>query len=240
MAGGARAARVEATVLARPGAPTSGTSLADRIERSREALAEAFAREVGRSPSARDLSRLLVIDSFPTYLDALAATLRSAAPGETGLDEARTGIEDNHVYQRIRLGYDRREVEAEYERILRLVEGLGGDGPPPAEELERLRLRVSVAADGRSVQAKPTWPLVATAIGMVAGGEGFTVPRVTVSVASETAAGTGLVVLARAGGVSGMSGRVAEALNAAAWRLAQAGVTMTATPWERYSRSRKA
>lgn len=109
-----------------------------------------------------------------------------------------------------------------------------------AEELRRVRLRVRVAPDGRSVQARPTWPIVLTAIGVVTGSGGFLMPKVTVAVESEGPGGVEISVRCRRGDdLGGLGGRVAKALNAVAWRLACSGVVLTVTPWERYAPPRK-
>lgn len=108
------------------------------------------------------------------------------------------------------------------------------------EELRRRRLRVRAAPDGLSLRAKPYWPIVATVIGIAVGEVDSWMPKLDISVAAQTPTGTTVTVLVRADGFTGMKERVTQALNATAWRLAHQGVTLTATPWERYSRFRKA
>lgn len=108
-----------------------------------------------------------------------------------------------------------------------------------AEEFRRRSLWVSVRADGRSVKVKPALPIVATIVGLAVGGGDVSGARLTVTVESESPERTELRVLCEGGGLSVFARRVAKALNAFAWRLAQNGVVLTATPWERYSRFRR-
>lgn len=110
-----------------------------------------------------------------------------------------------------------------------------------AEELRSRRQRVKVTRDGRSVRAKNRWPLIAIVIGIVTtvGADPFSTSVMTATVTADDASGATVTVVVRSGGLGGMRTPVTDALNATAWRLAQQGVVLTVTPWERYTRFRR-
>jgi|GEM_PF-4648047 len=103
-----------------------------------------------------------------------------------------------------------------------------------AEELRRRRLRVRVSHGGRSVYAKPRWPLVVNALAVVAAGEGFATPSLRAAVVADDAGGSAVQVwLRNVGAVSGSGRRLPDALNAMAVRFLAAGLPFSASPWER-------
>lgn len=108
-----------------------------------------------------------------------------------------------------------------------------------AEELRRDYRRVRVAPDGRSVRAKLLWTLILNVVGVFAGAPGPSSSVMTAQVMEEGPDGTKIQITVRHGEHGQMRSGVPGALNRAAWRLAQQGIVMTATPWERYRYLRK-
>ncbi|MCY1081194.1 sensor histidine kinase [Archangium lansingense] len=115
------------------------TTVAEFIEKNRERLIERYTEEVGRLDAARGLSPYERTDTFPEYLSTLAAISRQGHRGDTTKTARR--LEETHIGQRVRLGFNQEEVTSEYVLMGRLISGLWEDLPleqQPSQEDTRL------------------------------------------------------------------------------------------------------
>lgn len=114
-------------------------TVADFIEKNREQLIERYAEGVSRLESSLGTTRHERIDSFPEYLSTLATISRQGHRGDPMKTKSR--LEETHVSQRLRLGFNQEEVTSEYVLIGRLLSGLWEHLPlqeQPAPEDTRL------------------------------------------------------------------------------------------------------
>jgi PAS domain S-box-containing protein len=115
------------------------TTVAEFIERNRERLIERYTEEVGKWESARVLTPYERTDTFPEYLSTLAAISRQGDRGDPSKTKKR--LEETHLSQRVRLGFNQEEVTGEYVLMGRLISSLWEDLPleqQPAQEDTRL------------------------------------------------------------------------------------------------------
>jgi PAS domain S-box-containing protein len=115
------------------------TTVAEFIERNREQLIERYTEEVGKLESARGLSLYERTDTFPEYLSTLAAISRQGHRGDPAKTKKR--LEETHIGQRVRVGFNQEESTSEYVLMGRLISSLW-EGLPleqqPAHEDTRL------------------------------------------------------------------------------------------------------
>ncbi len=129
------------------------TTVAEFIERNREQLIERYTEEVGSWEASRGLTRYEITNSFPEYLSTLAAISRQGHRGDPAKTKKR--LEETHIGQRVRLGFNQEEVTSEYVLMGRLISGLWEELPPreqPAPEdtellFEELRGSMELAAE---------------------------------------------------------------------------------------------
>ncbi|WP_375767337.1 PAS domain-containing protein [Archangium gephyra] len=115
------------------------TTVAEFIERNREQLVERYTEAVGKLESARGLTAYERTDTFPEYLSTLAAISRQGHRGDPVRTKKR--LEETHISQRVRVGFNQEEVTGEYVLMGRLISGLWEALPleqQPAQEDTRL------------------------------------------------------------------------------------------------------
>ncbi|QRK13377.1 PAS domain-containing protein [Archangium violaceum] len=95
------------------------TTVAEFIERNREQLIKRYAEEASRTESARGLTQHELINTFPEYLSTLAAISRQGHRGDPV--KTKTRLEETHIGQRVRLGYNQEEVTGEYVVMGRII-----------------------------------------------------------------------------------------------------------------------
>jgi len=124
-------------------------SVADFIERHRAQLIQRYAEEVRKLESSRGLSLYELTDTFPEYLDTLAAISRKGHRGDPAKTKKR--LEGTHLSLRLRLGYNQEEVTSEYATMGRLIAGLWAGLPreeqPPPEDTALLFAELQDAMD---------------------------------------------------------------------------------------------
>ena len=98
------------------------TTVAEFIERNRDKLIERYTEEVAKWEPARGLTPYERTDTFPEYLSTLAAISRQGHRGDTAKTKKR--LEETHISQRVRVGFNQEEVTAEYVLMGRLISGL--------------------------------------------------------------------------------------------------------------------
>jgi len=89
----------------------SGATLAKFILSRRDQILALWEGAVRRLPTARELSRPVLLDSVPQLLDAIAKTIDER---ETGGSEMPPRIVERHALQRLDTGFDLAQVVAEY------------------------------------------------------------------------------------------------------------------------------
>jgi PAS domain S-box-containing protein len=103
-------------------------TVAEFIEGNREQLIARYVEGVSRLESARGLSEHECMDSFPEYLSTLAAISRQGHRGDAAKTKQR--LEETHVSQRLRLGFNQEEVTSEYVLTGRFISALWEKLPP--------------------------------------------------------------------------------------------------------------
>ena len=103
-------------------------TVADFIERNREQLIERYVEGVNQLESARGTTGHERMDTFPEYLSTLTAISRQGHRGDPVKTKNR--LEETHVSQRLRLGFNQEEVTSEYVLIGRIISELWEDLPP--------------------------------------------------------------------------------------------------------------
>ncbi|HZI03836.1 MAG TPA: PAS domain-containing protein, partial [Archangium sp.] len=98
------------------------TTVAEFIERNRDKLIERYTEEVAKWESARGLTPYERTDTFPEYLSTLAAISRQGHRGDPAKTKKR--LEETHISQRVRVGFNQEEVTDEYVLMGRLISGL--------------------------------------------------------------------------------------------------------------------
>ncbi|QRK05583.1 hypothetical protein JQX13_36320 [Archangium violaceum] len=123
-------------------------SIADLIEQHREFLLQRYLEEASRLPSARDVQPQDVLDNLPEYLDSLIALFREQ---HREPDPIRRRMEETHLGLRLRLGYTREDVTAEFvllgQLLSQLLESLPPDQQPPPEDTQRLFAELQAARE---------------------------------------------------------------------------------------------
>ena len=115
------------------------TTVAEFIERNREQLIERYTAEVARLEAARGLTPYERTDTFPEFLSTLAAISRQGHRGDA--EKTKKRLEETHIGQRVRVGFNQEEVTGEYVLMGRLISSLWEDLPleqQPAQEDTRL------------------------------------------------------------------------------------------------------
>jgi PAS domain S-box-containing protein len=110
-------------------------TVAEFIEKHREQLIERYVEGVSRLESARGLTEHERMDTFPEYLSTLTAISRQGNRGDPARTKSR--LEETHISQRLRLGFNQEEVTSEYVLMGRLISALWEELPPeqqPAPE----------------------------------------------------------------------------------------------------------
>ena len=114
-----------------PPSPASPPRVADFIQRDPEGLLQRWVQTVSGLASARALRPQELIDTTPELLLALAALSREGeGPATT---ERLEHLRDQHLSQRLRLGYNLEEVTTEYAALGRHIAALW-ERLPPAQQ----------------------------------------------------------------------------------------------------------
>jgi signal transduction histidine kinase len=122
-------------------------TVADLIERHRDAIVERWLAEARKSASARGLARPEVLNAIAGYLDSLVESARDPArrPGHVDHDT----VTAHHATVRLRQGFDLEEVVAEYAALGRAIAQTWDDLPaadrPGAAEVEWLFAQITRA-----------------------------------------------------------------------------------------------
>ncbi|WNG46572.1 PAS domain-containing protein [Archangium minus] len=138
-------------------------SIADLIEQHRAFLLQRYLEEASRLPSARDVRPQDVLDNLPEYLDTLIALSRGQHKDP---DPIRRRMEETHLGLRLRLGYTREDVTAEFillgQLLSQLWESLPPDQQPTPEDTQRLFDELQAAMEHTAylfgVKSKPRHP----------------------------------------------------------------------------------
>jgi hypothetical protein len=115
-------------------------TVADLIERHRDAIIERWAVEAQTSASARGLARPELLNALAEYLRSLVQSARDPASRPAQLDHGT--VTAHHLALRLRQGFDLEEVVAEYALLGRAIaqtwDGLPAAERPGAAEVEWL------------------------------------------------------------------------------------------------------
>ncbi len=113
-------------------------SLARFLREHRDQVVETWLREVRHLSHAQGLSKPALYDHIPRLLAALTESLDAAAAGAS--PRISTDAPNEHALDRLDLGFDLREVIAEYAVLRRVIEQLWEKAKPPEQEEGEYRL----------------------------------------------------------------------------------------------------
>lgn len=103
-------------------------TIAELLERHREALVQHFTEEASQRECAQVLTRDEVLDTLPEYLEALTALALDWRREDAVRKKQR--LEATHIGHRRRVGYNQQEATAEYLLLGRLISSLWEPLPP--------------------------------------------------------------------------------------------------------------